>query len=232
MKILNIKKGIIKENFDDFENIDDFFDNIEDFYSNDIEQSIKDKDLIRDKLIEDIHKEMKLLGISERMYEIEELIDSFGVHVKGSIWIPSRNISKFNVNILSVENDVNITKNRFRSLSSLPKVIKGNLFCNYNFIKNFDDAPYVKGIVEAYKQREKTDYPLTYEKYLEIREHVKNLKENKVYIPKLGQIGYLKDLNESKNKGTVLLKDGKIARLSLEDIEVYSLETLNKLMKD
>ena len=164
-------------------------------------------------------------------YEIKLVDQDIIVDVNDNLYLPNVNLSKiYNGKLFKfgyVEGICNFSNNGLTDWSLFPKTIKGNLYANFNKIKDFEGVPQVYGHVYAEKQKTNTKYVLSDANYVEYK--IGTLLENKVHILSTDQYGELVSINESLDNALVKLLDGSTKQFRLNDIDC--LAPLEKLFK-
>lgn len=177
-------------------------------------------------LVPEVQKFLDYFDITDT--EINCTGNGIVVDVHENLHLPNKNISSFpGFRFGIVDGNCNFSGNRFTDFFSFPRKIHGSLLANFNYIKNFHGAPdYIGGNIIAYKQKVKTQYPLTKENF-ELYKSGK-LLENRVYVISQDEYGELKNINEKENNCQVLLDNGSLITTKTNDVDC--LESSIKLL--
>ena len=171
--------------------------------------------------IENIAKVEKILyQLDVHNYEIEKTgTGILNVNIHSHLYLSNKNLNRFNFNIFkfnNVDGNVNYSGNKLTNWNLFPKFIQGNLYANFNYLKNFNGAPIIQGDIIATKQYKKTDYPLTKENYLK---HRLDVTENSVYALPVNKIGEIYNINENDNSCIIQFKDNTRQKFNLNEVE-------------
>lgn len=115
----------------------------------------------------------------------------------------------------TVTGNVNYTGNKLANWDKFPREIKGSVYANNNYLKNFNNAPIIHGNIIASKQLCKSDYILTKQNYLSSG----SVTENSVYVISKNAYGELTGINEEKQYCTVKLQNDKHIKCKLDDVD-------------
>lgn len=155
-----------------------------------------DDDMLKDIFKEDIKRIDRLCdyyGIPEYTYNFSNT-DGVSIDIKDSVNLSNNKWSKIPIKIRKVEGDLDLTLNRFKDMTSLPRIITGTLYIDRNYLTDFTGAPACNRIVAA-KQYAKTKYPLTDENYKKWQDGT--LMESLVYIDRLDAYGEIVSLTST-----------------------------------
>lgn len=154
------------------------------------------------------------------------------VNIKGNLILSGRKLEKFPklFRFGKVDGNLNVSNNRFASFEWFPKEICGNLLANDNYLKDFTNAPTVKGEVYAERQKLPSYYKLNTENYLKWK-NGENLFENLVYSEKFKEYGKLIGINENEGVCTISLNEKEVV-CNIDEVEVVnSIEYIKEILK-
>ena len=154
-------------------------------------------------------------------YRLEPTLKGLYVDVDNNLFLPNKNLYAFDTTMFifrEVKGDVNFSGNKLTNWEFFPRIIHGNCYAQFNYLKNFDGAPEVLGKMVADRQHKKPRYPLTDENYKLYTSG--ELTENTVYLIDEEKFGVLKSINEDTGKCAVLL-NGKVKLYNLDRVEYF-----------
>ena len=211
-KKINYNKHLNESLFDD----DDIFNSTTDIFTDIGQDSVKEYE--ESELKPKLEKLLYQLDVNN--YEIickgNGIMD---VNVHDHLYLVNRklnNIKFSNFRFNTVDGNCNFSGNNLTDWSKFPKIIKGNLYANFNLLKNFEDAPVIFGDIIASKQNKKSDYPLTKDNYIKIKH---NITENSVYAIPVNKFGEIYNINENDNSCIIEFEDKSRQKFKLSDVE-------------
>ena len=166
-----------------------------------------------------VEKILKQLGVEN--FEITCTGNSIvSVDVHDHLYLPNKKLNNLSFTAFyfnKVDGNCNYNGNNLTDWKKFPKYIGGNLYANFNNLKNFEGSPIVTGNVIANKQNKKTDYPLTNDNYINFKNY--NITENSVFALPINKIGELYSICENDNTCIIEFKDKSRQKFKLNDIE-------------
>lgn len=154
-------------------------------------------------------------------YRLTPTLEGLFVDVDNNLFLPNKNLNTFDTDLFifrEVKGDVNFNGNDLTNWELFPRIIHGNCYAQFNYLKNFDGAPQVLGRMFANRQHKKPRYPLTQENYELYTSG--ELSENTVYLIDEEKFGVLKSINEDLGTCSVL-SNGKIKLYNLDRVEYF-----------
>lgn len=143
------------------------------------------------------------------------------VDVHDNLYLPNRNLNNLTFTTFmfnNVDGDCNFNNNKLTDWSKFPLFVGGNLYANFNLLKNFQGVPQVNGKLFVNKQLKKPDYPLTQENYNKFLTYGK-ITENTVFALPVNKIGELYSICENDNSCIIKFKDNSRQKFKLNEVE-------------
>ena len=194
-------------------------------------RSVEMNEFYKDSLIKGIQKIVSNCNLDLEKAEIG--FDQIGpfINYNGDLYLHGMNLSMIPVRIKTLVGNCYISNNKFKDMSSFPRFLHGNLYCQLNFLKDFTGAPEVFGIIVGTPQKVKSKVKINTENYQAWKNSKgSHLEENLVYIPKMKQLGWIQSINESDKSAVVELKKGFLEEFLLKDIHIiYGNELIDLL---
>lgn len=154
-------------------------------------------------------------------YTLTPTLEGIFVDVNNNLFLPNRNLNTYDTNLFifrEVKGDVNFNGNKLTNWELFPRIIHGNCYAQFNYLKNFDGAPQVFGKMIADRQHKTPRYPLTQENYELYNSG--ELSENTVYLIDEERFGLLKSIDEDLGTCSVL-SNGKTKLYNLDRVEYF-----------
>lgn len=154
-------------------------------------------------------------------YTLTPTLEGIFVDVNNNLFLPNRNLNTYDTNLFifrEVKGDVNFNGNKLTNWELFPRIIHGNCYAQFNYLKNFDGAPQVFGKMIADRQHKTPRYPLTQENYELYNSG--ELSENTVYLIDEERFGLLKSIDEDLGTCSVL-SNGTTKLYNLDRVEYF-----------